>query len=93
MRPDLLLIDAVKLEGTGVPVNAIIKGDAKSNSIAAASILAKVSRDRIMEEYDKEYPGYGFEKHKGYGTKAHYEALRQLGPSDAHRMSFLRKMH
>ena len=93
IKPDVLLIDAVNLEGTGIPVKPIIKGDAKSNSIAAASILAKVSRDRIMEEYDKEYPGYGFAKHKGYGTAAHYAAIHELGISPIHRMSFLKKMH
>ena len=93
IKPDVLLIDAVKLEGTGIPVKPIIKGDAKSNSIAAASILAKVSRDRIMEEYDKEFPGYGFAQHKGYGTAAHYAAIHELGISPIHRMSFLKKMH
>ncbi|MBO4649709.1 MAG: ribonuclease HII [Clostridiales bacterium] len=93
IKPDVLLIDAVNLEGTGIPVKPIIKGDAKSNSIAAASILAKVSRDRIMEEYDKEYPGYGFAQHKGYGTAAHYAAIHELGISPIHRMSFLKKMH
>lgn len=93
IKPDVLLIDAVKLEGTGIPVKPIIKGDAKSNSIAAASILSKVSRDRIMEEYDKEYPGYGFAQHKGYGTAAHYAAIHELGISPIHRMSFLKKMH
>ncbi len=93
VKPDVLLIDAVNLEGTGFPVKPIIKGDAKSNSIAAASILAKVSRDRIMEDYDKEYPGYGFAQHKGYGTAAHYAAIHELGISPIHRMSFLKKMH
>lgn len=93
VKPDVLLIDAVNLTGTGIPVKPIIKGDAKSNSIAAASILAKVSRDRIMEEYDKEYPGYGFAQHKGYGTAAHYAAIHELGISPIHRMSFLKKMH
>lgn len=93
VNPDVLLIDAVNLTGTGIPVKPIIKGDAKSNSIAAASILAKVSRDRIMEEYDKEYPGYGFAQHKGYGTAAHYAAIHELGISPIHRMSFLKKMH
>ncbi len=93
ITPDVLLIDAVNLTGTGIPVKPIIKGDAKSNSIAAASILAKVSRDRIMEEYDKEYPGYGFAQHKGYGTAAHYAAIHELGISPIHRMSFLKKMH
>lgn len=93
VKPDVLLIDAVNLSGTGIPVRPIIKGDAQSNSIAAASILAKVSRDRIMEEYDKEYPGYGFAQHKGYGTAAHYAAIHELGISPIHRMSFLKKMH
>ena len=93
IRPDILLIDAVNLSGTGIEVKPIIKGDAKSNSIAAASILAKVSRDHIMEEYDKEYPGYGFAQHKGYGTAAHYAAIHELGISPIHRMSFLKKMH
>ena len=93
IKPDILLIDAVNLNGTGIEVKPIIKGDAKSNSIAAASILAKVSRDRIMEEYDKEYPGYGFAQHKGYGTAAHYAAIHELGISPIHRMSFLKKMH
>ncbi len=93
IKPDILLIDAVNLNGTGIEVKPIIKGDAKSNSIAAASILAKVSRDRIMEEYDKEYPGYGFAQHKGYGTAAHYAAIHDLGISPIHRLSFLKKMH
>ena len=93
IKPDVLLIDAVNLDGTGIPVKPIIKGDAKSNSIAAASILAKVSRDRIMEDYDKEYPGYGIAQHKGYGTAAHYAAIHELGISPIHRMSFLKKMH
>ena len=88
--PDLLLIDAVKLEGVTQPVVPIIKGDAKSNSIAAASILAKVTRDHMMVEYDKEYPGYGFAKHKGYGTKDHYAGIRELGMCPIHRRSFLK---
>ena len=93
VKPDLLLIDAVKLEGTGVPVNAIIKGDAKSNSIAAASILAKVTRDHMMIDYDAEYPGYGFAKHKGYGTKDHYAAIREHGMTPIHRVTFLKVIH
>lgn len=93
IRPELLLIDAVNLDGTGVPVIPIIKGDAKSNSIAAASILAKVTRDHIMIDYDKEYPEYGFAKHKGYGTKDHYEAIRTYGKSPIHRNSFLKVIH
>jgi len=88
--PDLLLIDAVNLKGTGIPVQAIIKGDAKSNSIAAASILAKVTRDRIMREYDIVYPGYGFAKHKGYGTKDHYTAIETLSICPIHRLTFLK---
>ena len=71
----------------------IIKGDAKSNSIAAASILAKVTRDHIMREMDEKYPGYGFAKHKGYGTKDHYASLRELGISEVHRKSFLKVIH
>lgn len=90
VKPDLLLIDAVDLKGTGIPVRPIIKGDAKSNSIAAASILAKVSRDRIMVEFDSVYPGYGFAKHKGYGTKEHYEAIETLSICPIHRRTFLK---
>ncbi len=88
--PDLLLIDAVDLKGTGIPVTPIIKGDAKSNSIAAASILAKVTRDRIMREYDLLYPGYGFARHKGYGTKEHYAAIEVLSLCPIHRRTFLK---
>ena len=93
IKPDILLIDAVKLEGTGIEVMPIIKGDAKSNSIAAASILAKVTRDHIMMEMDEKYPGYGFAKHKGYGTKDHYAAIREHGISEVHRKSFLKVIH
>ena len=93
LRPDLLLIDAVNLSGTGVDVVPIIKGDANSDSIAAASILAKVTRDHIMAEYDKVYPGYGFAKHKGYGTKDHYAAIRESGMTPIHRRSFLKVIH
>ena len=93
MRPDLLLIDAVNLSGTGVDVVPIIKGDANSDSIAAASILAKVTRDHIMVEFDKTYPGYGFAKHKGYGTKDHYAAIRESGMTPIHRRSFLKVIH
>ena len=93
VKPDILLIDAVKLEGTGLPVVPIIKGDAKSDSIAAASILAKVTRDHIMTDYDKEFPGYGFAKHKGYGTKDHYAAIREHGVTPIHRKSFLKVIH
>ena len=91
--PDILLIDAVNLSGTGLDVIPIIKGDAKSDSIAAASILAKVTRDHMMMEYDKMYPGYGFAKHKGYGTKDHYAAIREKGMTPIHRRSFLKVIH
>ena len=89
-QPDLLLIDAIDLKGTGIKVRAIIKGDTLSVSIAAASILAKVTRDRLMDAYDEQYPGYGFKNHKGYGTLEHYEALERLGPTPIHRRSFLK---
>ena len=91
--PDILLIDAVNLSGTGLDVIPIIKGDAKSDSIAAASILAKVTRDHIMMDYDVQYPGYGFAKHKGYGTKDHYTAIREKGMTPIHRRSFLKVIH
>ena len=93
MSPDILLIDAVNLSGTGLDVIPIIKGDAKSDSIAAASILAKVTRDHMMMEYDVQYPGYGFSKHKGYGTKDHYAAIREKGMTPIHRRSFLKVIH
>ena len=93
MSPDILLIDAVNLSGTGLDVIPIIKGDAKSDSIAAASILAKVTRDHMMMEYDVQYPGYGFAKHKGYGTKDHYAAIREKGMTPIHRRSFLKVIH
>ena len=76
-----------------IETKAIVKGDAKSLSIAAASILAKVSRDDYMDELAKQYPQYGFEVHKGYGTKAHYQALAEHGPSPIHRMTFLKKLY
>ena len=90
--PDLLLNDAVTIPGLPMQQVPIIKGDAKSVSIAAASVLAKVERDRRMEEYDRLYPGYGFAKHKGYGTAQHIAALRELGPCPIHRRSFIRKI-
>lgn len=93
VKPDILFNDAVTIPGVEIEQVPFIKGDAKSQSIAAASIIAKVTRDRMMEEYDKMYPEYGFAKHKGYGTKAHYDALREFGPSPIHRKSFLKKMH
>ena len=89
-RPDFLLADAVTIPGLSVPQLGIIKGDAKSLSIAAASVIAKVTRDRLMYEYDALYPGYGLAKNKGYGTAEHIEALRRLGPTPLHRRSFIR---
>lgn len=91
--PELALIDGNRTKGISLPARAVVKGDGKCADIAAASILAKVTRDRYMLEMAEKYPEYHFEKHKGYGTKAHYEALREYGPSPIHRMSFLRKMH
>lgn len=87
--PGLLLNDAVTIPGVEIPQESIIKGDAKSVSIAAASILAKVTRDHLMEEYDTLYPEYGFARNKGYGTKEHIEALKRLGPCPIHRHSFI----
>lgn len=91
IKPDLALIDGNKEPGLDIDQQTIVKGDAKSASIAAASILAKVSRDRYMLEMADKYPQYQFEKHKGYGTKLHYEALDDFGPSEIHRMTFLKK--
>jgi len=88
--PDLLLNDAVTIPGINIMQIPIIKGDARSVSVAAASILAKVTRDRMMGEYDRLYPQYGFAKHKGYGTAAHIEALRTHGPCPVHRRTFLK---
>ena len=94
LTPDLVIVDGNKVPPQmEVETKAVVKGDAKSLSIAAASILAKVTRDDYMLQMAQEYPGYGFEKHKGYGTKAHYAAIREYGPCEIHRMSFLRKMH
>ena len=93
VKPVLALVDGNDKNPLAVPSIKVIKGDARCASIAAASILAKVSRDRYMVELAREYPGYGFEKHKGYGTAAHYAAIRELGPSSVHRPTFLRKMH
>jgi len=89
VKPDHVLIDAVTLKKLTIPQTALIHGDALSVSIAAASILAKVTRDREMEEMAKIYPGYAFESNKGYGTKAHYEGLANLGPCPIHRKTFL----
>lgn len=88
VTPDYVLIDAVKIDSE-IPYSAIIHGDALSYSIACASILAKVSRDRLMTTLDEQYQGYGFAKHKGYGTKMHVEKLKELGPCDIHRKSFI----
>lgn len=85
------LVDGNRMPKLEIDGEAIIKGDSKSMSIAAASILAKVSRDRLMLEYAEKYPQYKFEKHKGYGTKLHYEAIEKYGPCEIHRMSFLKK--
>lgn len=89
IRPDLLLNDAVTIPGVDIKQVPIIKGDAKSISIAAASIVAKVTRDRMMVEYDKMYPGYDFAGNKGYGSSSHIEALKKLGPTPIHRRSFI----
>ncbi len=91
-RIDFVLIDAVTLEGLDKPQHGVIKGDAKVLAIAAASIVAKVTRDRMMIEYAKEYPWYAFEKNKGYGTAAHYEGIRAHGTCPIHRMTFLKNM-
>ena len=92
-KADLALIDGNRAKDFGMPVKTVVKGDSLSASIAAASILAKVTRDDLMEAYAEEYPGYGFEIHKGYGTKAHYAALTEKGPSPIHRMTFLKKFY
>ena len=90
VTPDILLNDAVTIPGVDIKQVPIIKGDAKSRSIAAASIMAKVTRDRMMEQYDALYPEYGFARHKGYGTKAHIEALKEYGPCPIHRRTFIK---
>ena len=93
VRPDMLLVDGNRLKDFGIPAEAVVHGDSLSASIAAASILAKVTRDDYMLEMAAAYPGYGFHVHKGYGTKAHYAALRELGPCPIHRRSFLKKLY
>ena len=90
VKPDILLNDAVTIPGIDVKQIPIIKGDAKSLSIASASILAKVTRDRLMTEYDSLYPEYGFARHKGYGTKVHIEAIKEYGPCPIHRRTFIK---
>lgn len=93
VKPELILVDALtNIDTCGVPYHSIIKGDAKSYSIAAASIIAKVTRDRIMREWDKVYPQYGFEKHKGYGTAAHISAIKENGLCPLHRLSFVKNI-
>ena len=97
VKADFALIDGNRDHGTkyavSTPHRTVVGGDGVSMSIAAASILAKVTRDRLMEEYDAQYPQYGFAVHKGYGTKRHYEALREFGPSPIHRKTFLKKFY
>jgi ribonuclease HII len=86
--PDMNIIDGLEVRGFPFPQKAVVKGDSKSLSVAAASVLAKVGRDRLMVEYDRQYPQYGFRKHKGYGTREHLENLRRHGPCPIHRQSF-----
>ncbi len=93
IKPELALIDGNREKDFGVPVKTVVKGDSLSANIAAASILAKVTRDDWMEEMAKTYPEYGFEIHKGYGTKAHYAALTEFGATPIHRMTFLKKFY
>lgn len=92
VKPDLALIDGNQKPQSGIEERTVVKGDAKSMSIAAASVLAKVTRDRFMLELDEKYPEYQFKKHKGYGTKLHYEALEKYGVSPVHRVTFLKKL-
>ena len=93
ISPEQLLIDGNRAKDFGIPTRTVVKGDSLSASIAAASVLAKVSRDDLMLQAAEEYPRYGFEIHKGYGTKAHYEALSSFGPSPIHRKTFLKKFY
>lgn len=93
LQPELALIDGNRNSGIELNSQCVVKGDSLCADIAAASVLAKVSRDRYMLQMDELYPQYHFRQHKGYGTKLHYEALREYGPSPIHRLSFLRKMH
>ncbi len=90
VKPDIVLVDAINKLDTSVKIRGIIKGDALSYSIGSASILAKVERDNLMKEYAKTFPEYGFEKHKGYGTKLHIEALKKYGATNIHRNSFIK---
>ena len=93
IKPEYILVDGNKLPTFEIPAQYVIKGDSLSASIAAASVLAKVTRDDLMLKMGETYPGYGFEIHKGYGTKAHYEALSNLGVTPIHRMTFLKKLY
>lgn len=88
MKPEMCLIDGLPVKGIPFPSEALVKGDSLSLSISAASVLAKVARDHLMQEAEEKWPGYGFARHKGYGTKAHLEALRELGPCPIHRKGF-----
>ena len=93
VKPDFALIDGNRVpRGINIPCETIVKGDSKSMSVAAASVLAKVTRDRLMLEYDKKYPEYNFKKHKGYGTKEHTELIKKYGPCEIHRLSFLKNI-
>ena len=93
VKPDFALIDGNRIpRGIKIPCETIVKGDSKSMSVAAASVLAKVTRDRLMLEYDKKYPEYNFKKHKGYGTREHTELIKQYGPCEIHRFSFLKNI-
>ena len=93
VRPDRIIVDALEhIDTCHIPYTSIIKGDAKCYSIAAASIIAKVTRDRIMRQWDEVYPQYGFAKHKGYGTKAHIEAIKEYGLTPIHRLSFVKNI-
>lgn len=93
VKPDYALIDGNRApKGIKIPCETVVKGDSKSMSVAAASVLAKVTRDRLMTEYDKKYPQYNFKKHKGYGTKEHTELLHKYGPCEIHRRSFLKNI-
>ena len=91
VKPDVIMVDALNnIDTCGIPYISVVKGDAKHYSIAAASIIAKVTRDRIMRQWDELYPMYGFEKHKGYGTKMHIEAIKEYGICPLHRKSFVK---
>ena len=93
IKPDFALIDGNRVpRGIKIPCETVVKGDSRSMSVAAASVLAKVTRDRLMLEYDKKYPEYNFKKHKGYGTKEHTELIKQYGPCEIHRLSFLKNI-